>query len=597
MVIHRLDDLYTLVYNKQGNPCGLRRESQEIARLARATAPVELLEALSVDDDLLSLLGALHMAAHHAHMRPADRQALYQALMSCLGDERVHVWSWGEASYQSKRFEVATLAAESAVRILEHDVRSHRRGTWFSARHQAKTPPTTAIPNIAAQLDELLERSLQNLNGSGPVRTILGSFRQLAYNREDKHTIAEQLADRFARVACARDRVAALREQAIEELERAIRTNPLGTRETFEAARARIVDTLVAAIADPTEDFRFHRRARPLLMQMAPTTIEALQESGALEIVPLPPAAELLNGWGMPSDERSREVAHLVTVKTVVEALHSDDPEAIISAACVAPLMGHQAPWRELGRLLVQAINHPGHIEQHDPRGRVHTVRSGAIAAERLLKLLAPHIRQEQPEAAQLFLAGLDQLLNGAPSKGGVALEPVRRYLREIRWLRGSLQSALQDRLMACARDTTRAPSTRFAALLADRRPEANTYAWTLLTSSDAPLELRALIGSHIHQWCPEELSSQVEMNDNTWTLKPNAHDTLPISEPGRKVPLPWLVAALRMSEHRYVTFAAVRSLGTRFSRTSETPQAAKQRERLLRWLDPSLLEVLRGIL
>ncbi|MBH25235.1 MAG: hypothetical protein CMH57_12430 [Myxococcales bacterium] len=565
-----------------------------LAHQSRAADLDDLLDALSSSDDLLTLLGALHLAPRFAHVAEPKRSTLYHSLQDHIHDDRVHIWSWGEASYQHKRFEVATLAAEAAVRIIEHEVRAQR-----STDLLAPTPPRAPSPplELGARLAELLRLSLNNPAGAGPVRAVFNAFRQLAYNRDDKEAIATQLARCMGDTANSREHVAVLREQATLELDKAIRANPLGTRAAFEAERDRVVSALIDSLNDDTEDFHFQRRARPLLMKLAPSRVEALQASGTLETVPLPAARDLLNGWGSPSDERARAMAALVTVDTVTHALNSDDPEAIISAACVVPLMSPPVPWRELAQLLRRAIAHPGHIERRDPQGRVHRIQVGAIASDRLLKLLAPHIRQEQPEAAQLFLDGLDQLLNNTPLQGRLTQEPIRRYLREIRWLRGSLQAALQDRLIAYARDPSRSPSSRFAALLADRRPEADAYAWELLTSPDAPAGLRVLIGSHVHTWCPDRVTALVDASEHRWPLLPGSDPDLPICEPGRKVPLDWLIAALRGSEHRHITFSTVRNLGARFNRTSDTPDTAQLRDRLLRRIDPPLLNTLRDVL
>lgn len=581
-------DLYTIHHNDQGTPTGLRCDTERLRKVARETPLEHLIVALNNPENLHALLGTLSVVCAIPMSRPME--ALEPLLLRWITDDRAHTWIWGERIYQKRVFDVGSMAVEARLHLLEHQARAHklRRKTSFGA----KIPDPSIPPDITGALQNCMDRALWNMGGPESTRTVLKISRRFYVLSDKPNEITSTLSGCFARAIRDRSRVASLRAMAAREAHRAAQTSPKIFRQTAQ----HVASALTSALSEPHIDFRLQREGYELLMEIAPNQIGALQHRGVLLTEPLPSPRELISHWGRADEKKAQHTAARVAPEVILRKLREGSLTEKLSAATLSPWLAERIPWEQLAEALLDLIPSADTWRPNTREKTTKEVDLGIFASSRLIKLLAHYLRKGEPTSIQLLHQGLSRTLARAGSPSRLLPEIARRYIDATRYIPDKESISYYVEMRAVAFNRKLDAYTRFAAILLDRTPETLQRAGQILLNHDEDPTLRVLIGEHAHQWTPEILAPHVDRSTDPWTLKEGGRRNLPIGEPSRKLPVPWLLHTIQLAGD-ILPMEAIRALGSRFSRQS-TPESIARAQRTLLELDhPSIREQLRRAL
>ena len=563
-----IEQLHALTLDGSEAPTGLRKDLKVIREAASKATSEVLMEALSQPEDLHALLGALFVVPFTTLEPGASRASVDEALTALIGDPRVHMWAWGQRSYQKKTFEVGRLAAEARMHLLESDFNHHQRAL-ARQKWSREAPSVPESVSVKETLGACLEVALGNMAGEGAVRAVMRSFRQLWWRVGEKEALATHLAGLIRAAALEVDRVATLRCMAAEALHKQAQARPEEAARIFAATGEEVTEALIEVLGDESVDIRLRRQMRSLLMDTAPHRINALQDEGRLTSEALPEPEALLSHWARPIEDRIAAAAARVSLDAVMEGLRGEAPGAFVAAACLAPGIAPRTDWVEVAECLLDRM-HSG--AWYSPREAIDGHRSvdvGDFAADRLVKLLAPGVRQGDEAALRMLHRGLVLAIERPVTSRRGAADPLRRFTDPIRWAQNTVKEKVDEIFGGMLGDEGARPAERFAGcLLASGAARASARPQDIVLDPQAPPGLRALLGERISAWHPEILTE-------------SSPEGLPICEPGEKVPLEWLLATLEAAEHVAVCFRAARHLGTRL-RKDKAPEILAFRHRWL---------------
>lgn len=565
----QLEDLYQIQQDAGGAPLGLQKRHDRLRAMSAEVDAASLLKALN--EEMTTVLGALYLIPTATLEAGATRQALIDALIQMLPDTRVHVWNWGTRAHQHRTFEVSTLAAEALIALLEVDLRR-----WQSQRHRKRwsttdevTPPEAQEPDEAVRLARALcvylEGALQNMAGPGAVRAIMRGLRNIWWRLGERTSLCTALAACFERIAADPTQVAHLRCQAARELHRIANARVSVTDAAFEQAQRRVLDALIATLTAPDSDFRLRRALPALLMDISPESISPLQAQGLLNSAPIPSLDELISPWGRPQEERLKTFAHMVNADEFWANFAGHHLEGRLAAAALSPPMSRRLGWRAVAEALLDLLASTDWYTLDAPHRKPRRgVALGEFASERLLKTIAPMLRQGDPDAADLAQRALAVMLNRRTLPRRGAADPLKRYTDMVRWLPESAQQKLRELMLPRLMEPEGAVLMRAAACLLISPRDAWEPALKLLMNGREAPALRAWFGAWLHRWQPERLEDLVDTEEEHWRLLADTCAELPISEPGIKVPMSWLLASLNGAQHPLLSFTIARQVGAR---------------------------------
>jgi hypothetical protein len=578
----RLDELYELARDPQGEVYGLRALHEPLRHHAQARSRAEFEGALTSDDPSTTL-AALQALTHAPWEREAELRPLGELLTDLMADPRAHAWAWGERPYQRRTFSVAPLAVEARAHLLALEARA-----WRAAQAR-RALPAQPPPFVGASLVACMERALTSTTEAA--RELYRAARRLQSSALAPDNVGALLGAVAVEAALDEGRVAELRMHALRELQRAAPTLPGASAEL-----ARGLAGFVEALTHERVDVRLKRAARGFLLDVAPKRLDTLQDAGVWPPDPLPAPSALVSAWGRVEEPLAQAWAARVSWPEALGTMKNDAPEARITGAALAPWLAERGEWPAFGRALLPLLDDARRWLPPQAPPRSPGVEVGAFAARRLLRLLAPHLHRGHPDALALLHEGLARLLDRPAPLGREPASLPNLYTDALRHTPAAALETLRERLALTAADPAQPPGARMAALLLDARPERLEASAAWLEDPSTPGPLRAMIGAHLHRWSPAWLDARVDRAHTPWALRPEAQTDLPISEPAREVPLPWLLATLLQGHHDAQAHAA-QQLGARLCAGAGLAAWEQNRATLLAALPHEARDPLRAAL
>ncbi len=338
-----------------------------------------------------------------------------------------------------------------------------------------------------------------------------------------------------------------------------------------------MVSALVCAHSDVSQDFRFRVMIPVLLLEQAPQPLDRLSrtEDAQTQEIAWGCPDDLLGSWGRPDPDKTEKLAAQLSPQEMLDALRGEDVPRSIAACCLALPLSQRIAWVEVAQILVENIARtevyvlqPSRDSPRTKSAKKRSIERGSFAAERLLKVLRQQFFAEDPQALFWLYRGLVAVLQRRAPLQREGGELRRSFLNTQSFIRARSKSLYRDALHQIAATKPTDPTERFALLLLDDEPEVKQRAVALLCDPEEDIVLRALIGGQLHTWnmLPDALSEWLDTSASPWTLLQESRASLPIAEPGKDVPLSWLVASLEAigGERGSAPRGALRHLGNR---------------------------------
>ena len=547
-----IEQLHTLSLDASGVVVGVRKDIGGIRKLAETLSLEAILEALE-SKELKTLLGALFLIPYGDFPPSQTRLESEKLLTALILDPRVHEWTWGERHYQRRCFEVGVLAAEATLHLLKKDL-----------TRRSPEVRDAAAAEASDVLVRCLSQALLNMSGPGAVDAVMLCFRQILWRTKEKGGLIADLAEVFRAAALEEGRVASLRCMAAQALHGQSETTPSEAALVFEATSKQVIGALVEVLDDEGADVRLRRQMCSLLMDIAPKKINGLQEQGRLASEPLPSPEMFLTPWGRPISDRIVAAARRVCVDDVMKALGGQDIPSFVAAACLVPDIAPRARWEELSGLLLAAMARDDWYVSEQAIDLSRAIDLGDFAADRLAKMIGADLIKARSRVTALLHRALVAVLERPVVRKKAGLDPLLRFADQTRWARRAVKEELDESYLKIAEDASATATERFAALvLLSPKVRAKANPAGLFMDSETPDALRALLGGVLAKWELEALTAHVvDPSADTWQLREDGPEDLPVCEPRLKVPMGWLLATIEMTRHIHLAFEAVRGLG-----------------------------------
>ncbi len=580
-----LEDLYEVAQDPKGVPWGLRLHFARLRELAHGSEVEGLIHGCNLSLEPEAILATLHLVTHLRTL-PDDYTKLCDALETLINDPRTWSWQWGERNYQNKTFAVARWAIDARIHLQNlHEMawRSMQRRRAYTL-----TPCTDHIetPNTPQTFTHCVTLALENPQGAEVMQALWRSIRKFSEHRDALEANMTQQVQ-----ACALDPslTAEPRLQALRQLHWQAKQQP-----THKKALDQTLASMITQLGAPWTDVRLKRMAPATLLEIAPRTTDHLQAEGVLKIKPLPEPITCVSRWGRVHEARTKEVAHSQDWRKTLCLITNGTIKQRITALALAPHLSSRCSWQEVAQTLLDAIpttdhwNPPGSLSQN------HHLDIGLFAAHRLTRTLESPLRKANAEAMAMLHQGITALFRRqSPSFRHLPML-LQRFLDALRPCPAEAVLQWRKDLLTLANNPHLDAATRMAALFLDGRPEAVDAAFKFILDPEEDQALRALLGLWLHRWDRSKLESLAQSDRAPWGLAETGRRDLPICQPGRELPLPWILSSLH--GHNLVQAVAVRNLGTRLMQAYHDGKHGELAQQLRQELTPEITDTIRSL-
>ncbi|MBI4676076.1 MAG: hypothetical protein HY748_00655 [Elusimicrobia bacterium] len=458
-VLPRLEEVFNLVRDDRGSPCGVQPVEEKLDAAAKEAEPGSILAALESTQDPASAVVAVFLGVRLAKDAPDLAARIEKALLRLVSDLRT-----AEAS-----FEGATQAFDLAACAF---------GAFFDLIRK-RPPDLVAILGV-------LGSSLVSTRRSDLTAAAVHQF-NLLFKDDPRYAqaadqVAELLADAVADAALS----AATRIRAYEAIVCGARFSLTGRKPhpvaaaVFEKARGRAAEALVEALEKGPAKPELREYVLCNLDTIRPEAVGTLQEKGIILLGAIPPLNGLVSfDWLAVDPVKAARAALALKPEQVTEVLTKRDEEdpGLLSAVVVSSHFCRRTDWRPIAESLLRlaACDRAFEARSGDRAVPVHLGREAAWA---LLTLLRGAPAEREAEVLDWLFKGLEACLAKGLNASWCPLAPVMDFLFELNSRESETGGRLKKTMQGFLTVPSRPAKTRITAFCTYRNINSEADAW-----------------------------------------------------------------------------------------------------------------------